>query len=103
STADQKEKQPLHIPLDIELYDSKGHVVPLRYDGQPVHNVLNVTNAEQTFVFDDVPSLPVPSLLREFSAPVKLDYTFSDQQLAFLMKHARNAFSRWDAAQSLMA
>ncbi|WP_118984489.1 aminopeptidase N [Photorhabdus sp. CRCIA-P01] len=102
-TADQKEKQPLHIPLDIELYDSKGHVIPLRYDGQPVHHVLNVTNAEQTFVFDDVPSLPVPSLLREFSAPVKLDYKFSDQQLAFLMKHARNAFSRWDAAQSLMA
>ncbi|WP_445493948.1 aminopeptidase N [Photorhabdus sp. SF281] len=102
-TADQKEKQPLHIPLDIELYDSKGHVIPLRYDGQPVHHVLNVTNAEQTFVFDDVPSLPVPSLLREFSVPVKLDYPFSDQQLAFLMKHARNAFSRWDAAQSLMA
>ncbi|TDB58627.1 aminopeptidase N [Photorhabdus khanii] len=103
STADQKEKQPLHIPLDIELYDSEGHVIPLSYDGQPVHHVLNVTNAEQTFVFDDVPSLPVPSLLREFSAPVKLDYPFSDQQLAFLMKHARNAFSRWDAAQSLMA
>ncbi len=102
-TADQKEKQPLHIPLNIELYDSEGHVIPLRYDGQPVHHVLNVTNAEQTFVFDDVPSLPVPSLLREFSAPVKLDYPFSDQQLAFLMKHARNAFSRWDAAQSLMA
>ncbi|NHB88972.1 aminopeptidase N [Photorhabdus tasmaniensis] len=102
-TADQKEKQPLHIPLNIELYDSEGHVIPLRYDGQPVHHVLNVINAEQTFVFDDVSSLPVPSLLREFSAPVKLDYPFSDQQLAFLMKHARNAFSRWDAAQSLMA
>ncbi|KOY63666.1 aminopeptidase [Photorhabdus heterorhabditis] len=102
-TADQKEKQPLHIPLDIELYDSKGRVLPLYYNGQPVHHVLNVTNAEQTFVFDNVPSLPVPSLLREFSAPVKLDYPFSDEQLVFLMKYARNEFSRWDAAQSLMA
>ncbi|NRN28665.1 aminopeptidase N [Photorhabdus heterorhabditis] len=102
-TADQKEKQPLHIPLDIELYDSKGRVLPLYYNGQPVHHVLNVTNAEQTFVFDNVPSLPVPSLLREFSAPVKLDYQFSDEQLVFLMKYARNEFSRWDAAQSLMA
>ncbi|HDL7412817.1 TPA: aminopeptidase N C-terminal domain-containing protein, partial [Yersinia enterocolitica] len=42
-------------------------------------------------------------LLREFSAPVKLNYTYSDQQLTFLMQHARNEFSRWDAAQSLLA
>ncbi|MGJ0579798.1 aminopeptidase N [Xenorhabdus bovienii] len=102
-TSDQKEKQPLHIPLDIELYDEHGSVIPLRRDGQPIHHVLNIINAEQTFVFDDVPSLPVPSLLREFSAPVKLDYPYSDAQLAFLMKHALNEFSRWDAAQSLLA
>ncbi|MCP9268422.1 aminopeptidase N [Xenorhabdus sp. XENO-1] len=102
-TSDQKEKQPLHIPLDIELYGEHGSVIPLRRDGQPIHHVLNIINAEQTFVFDDVPSLPVPSLLREFSAPVKLDYPYSDTQLAFLMKHARNEFSRWDAAQSLLA
>ncbi|CDH00160.1 aminopeptidase N [Xenorhabdus bovienii] len=102
-TSDQKEKQPLHIPLDIELYDEHGSVIPLRRDGQPIHHVLNIINAEQTFVFDDVPSLPVPSLLREFSAPVKLDYPYSDTQLAFLMKHARNEFSRWDAAQLLLA
>ncbi|CDM90636.1 aminopeptidase N [Xenorhabdus bovienii] len=102
-TSDQKKKQPLHIPLDIELYDEHGSVIPLRRDGQPIHHVLNIINAEQTFVFDDVPSLPVPSLLREFSAPVKLDYPYSDTQLAFLMKHALNEFSRWDAAQSLLA
>ncbi|AOM40658.1 aminopeptidase N [Xenorhabdus hominickii] len=101
-TADQKEKQPLHIPLDIELYDENGRIIPLRRNGQPVHHVLNVINAEQTFVFDDVPSQPVPSLLREFSAPIKLDYPFRDEQLSFLMKHARNEFSRWDAAQTLL-
>ncbi|PHM37922.1 aminopeptidase N [Xenorhabdus innexi] len=102
-TADQKEKLPLHIPLDIELYDEHGRVIPLRRDGQPVHHVLNIIHAEQTFVFDDVLSQPVPSLLREFSAPVKLDYPYTDNQLTFLMKYARNEFSRWDSAQALLA
>lgn len=102
-TADQPEKLPLHIPLDVELYDSEGHVIALQKDGSPFGNVLNVTSAEQTFVFDGVADKPVPSLLREFSAPVKLDYPYSDQQLTFLMQHARNEFARWDAAQSLLA
>ncbi|MEJ5176283.1 MULTISPECIES: aminopeptidase N [Erwinia] len=102
-TADQKEKLPLHIPLDIELYDGEGQVIPLQHNGHPVHHVLNVTESFQTFVFDKVYFQPVPSLLREFSAPVKLDYNWSDAQLTFLMQHARNDFARWDAAQSLMA
>lgn len=102
-TADQPQKQPLHIPLDIELYDSAGNVIALQKDGLPVNNVLNVTEAEQTFIFDGVAQRPVPSLLREFSAPVKLDYPYSDGQLTFLMQHARNDFARWDAAQSLLA
>ncbi|WP_426445157.1 aminopeptidase N [Siccibacter colletis] len=101
-TADQAEKLPLHIPFDIELYDNEGKVIPLQKGGHPVHNVLNLTQAEQTFVFDNVYFQPVPSLLREFSAPVKLEYKWSDQQLTFLMRHARNDFSRWDAAQSLL-
>ncbi len=102
ATQDQAEKQPLHIPFDIELYDNEGKVIPLQKDGHPVHHVLNVTKAKQTFVFDNVYFQPVPSLLREFSAPVKLEYKWSDQQLGFLMRHARNDFSRWDAAQSLL-
>jgi len=102
-TADQKEKLPLHIPLDIELYDGEGKVIPLQHNGHPVHHVLNVTEEFQTFIFDNVYFQPVPSLLREFSAPVKLDYKWSDAQLTFLMRHARNDFARWDAAQSLLA
>lgn len=102
-TADQKEKLPLHIPLDIELYDNEGKVIPLQHNGHPVHHVLNVTEEFQTFIFDNVYFQPVPSLLREFSAPVKLDYKWSDAQLTFLMRHARNDFARWDAAQSLLA
>ena len=103
ATLDQTEKLPLHIPLDIELYDPQGGVIPLKQHGQKVSNVLNVTEAEQTFVFEDVEYQPIPSLLREFSAPVKLDYKYGDHQLTFLMKHATNDFSRWDSAQSLLA
>ncbi len=102
-TADGSEKLPLHIPFDIELYDNDGKVIPLQHNGHPVHHVLNVTQKEQTFIFDNVYFQPVPSLLREFSAPVKLEYNWSDAQLTFLMRHARNDFSRWDAAQSLLA
>ncbi|MDU3056322.1 MAG: DUF3458 domain-containing protein, partial [Escherichia coli] len=51
ATPDQAEKQPLHIPFAIELYDNEGKVIPLQKGGHPVNSVLNVTQAEQTFVF----------------------------------------------------
>ncbi|WP_272694214.1 aminopeptidase N [Providencia sp. PROV036] len=101
-TADQAEKKPLHIPLDIELYDEQGGIITLKRDGSVVNSVLNITQETQTFVFDEVTSRPVPSLLREFSAPVKLDYNYTDEQLAFLIQHASNEFARWDAAQQLI-
>ncbi|WP_413465415.1 aminopeptidase N [Plesiomonas shigelloides] len=101
-TPEQTEKLALHIPLDIELYAEDGTVIPLQSGGQAVSSVLNVTEPEQTFVFEQVPQAPVISLLREFSAPVKLDYPYTDKQLTFLMAHARNDFARWDAAQMLI-
>ncbi len=102
-TAGQEEKLPLHIPFDIELYDSKGEVIALQSKGKPVHNVLDVKEAEQTFVFENVAEQPAISMLREFSAPVILEYDYSDQELIFLMIHARNEFARWDAGQMLLA
>ncbi|MEM0553853.1 MULTISPECIES: aminopeptidase N [Aeromonas] len=101
-TQDQPQKLPLHIPLDIELYNEQGTVIALQYQGKAIGNVLDVLEAEQTFVFDQVPVKPVPSLLRDFSAPVKLHFDYSDEALAFLMRHARNEFARWDAAQMLI-
>ncbi|WP_421240123.1 aminopeptidase N [Aeromonas enteropelogenes] len=101
-TQDQPQKLALHIPLDIELYDEQGAVIPLQYQGKAISNVLDVLEAEQTFIFDRVPTKPVPSLLRDFSAPVKLHYDYSDEALAFLMRFARNEFARWDAAQMLI-
>ncbi|MFY2830322.1 aminopeptidase N [Vibrio parahaemolyticus] len=103
ATQDQAEKQALHIPFDIELYDSKGQVTPLIVNGESVHNVLDIKQDKQTFVFENVAEQPVPSLLREFSAPVKLEYDYSDAELIFLMKHATNDFARWDASQMLLA
>ncbi|HBB9942844.1 aminopeptidase N [Vibrio parahaemolyticus] len=103
ATQDQAEKQALHIPFDIELYDSKGQVFPLIINGESVHNVLDIKQDKQTFVFENVAEQPVPSLLREFSAPVKLEYDYSDAELIFLMKHATNDFARWDAGQMLLA
>ncbi|MEE3877882.1 aminopeptidase N [Vibrio sp. YYF0003] len=103
STHDQSEKQALHIPFDIELYDDKGQVIPLIINGESVHNVLDIKQDKQTFVFENVDVKPVPSLLREFSAPVKLEYGYSDEELIFLMKHATNDFARWDASQMLLA
>ncbi|WP_322804138.1 aminopeptidase N [Vibrio alfacsensis] len=102
-THDQAIKQALHIPFDIELYAQNGDVIPLVMNGESVHHVLDVKQDKQTFVFENVVERPVPSLLREFSAPVKLEYDYSDEELSFLMKHATNDFARWDASQMLLA
>ncbi|GAL30914.1 membrane alanine aminopeptidase N [Vibrio variabilis] len=103
STQDQTDKQALHIPFDVELYDEQGKVIELRRNGKSSSNVLNVTESEQSFVFENVESKPVPSMLREFSAPVRLNFEYSDEQLAFLMVHACNDFAKWDAGQMLLA
>ena len=103
ATHGQEEKQALHIPLDIELYDKHGEVIPLTSNGEPVHHVLDIKKSNQTFVFDGIDEVPIPSLLREFSAPVKLEYDYDDKALVFLMSHAKNDFARWDAGQMLLA
>ncbi len=103
STADQAEKQALHIPLDIELYAPSGKIIPLFSGDQPLHHVLNILQSEQSFVFDHVEHPPIIALLQSFSAPVKLNYPYTDQQLTFLIQHARSEFTRWDAAQMLLA
>ncbi|WP_070963403.1 aminopeptidase N [Vibrio sonorensis] len=103
ATLDQEEKQALHIPFDVELYRKDGSVIELRCNGKNVSNVLDVTESEQTFVFEAVDEKPIPSLLREFSAPVKMQYAYQDDELVFLMTNASNDFARWDAGQMLFA
>ena len=98
-TADQKIKQPLHIPVDIELLDNAGKAFDLG-DGQ-ASKVLSLTQKEQTFVFENISEKPVPCLFRGFSAPVKYQYAYTDQQLLHLISFASDDFSRWDAGQTL--
>ncbi|MFD1805701.1 aminopeptidase N [Pasteurella oralis] len=102
-TADQMEKVDLHIPLKIALYDKVGKPLVLKHHDNLVNSVLNVTQSEQTFEFTDIHTKPVPALLGDFSAPVKLHYDYNAAQLSTLLRHAENHFVRWDVAQMLYA
>lgn len=102
ATQDQAQKSPLHIPVDIELYQHNGETIALTHNQQAINHVLNLTEAKQQFVFDNIEQKPIISLLRDFSAPVKMHYDYQDNDLIFLMQHATNAFSRYDAAQMLL-
>jgi len=103
ATPGQSSKLPLHIPLAVGLLGPDGSDLPLRLEGEPAAGgttrVLSVTKPRQAFCFVDVPVRPVPSLLRGFSAPVKVEFDFTDDQLAFLATHDSDAVNRWDAAQ----
>ena len=104
-TPGQPEKPPFHIPLAVGLIDPDGQDIPLRLEGEEGAvagtRLLEVREVEQAFRFVGVPRKPVPSLLRGFSAPVKVRHDYSDADLMFLMAHDSDGFIRWDAAQTL--
>ena len=101
-TPGQSEKLPVHIPLKMALYNRQGSV-PLVLDGKDIgrETVLDITAAKQSFVFEQLEEPPLPSLLRDFSAPVKVFYDYSPQQLSQLIVLDNDGFCRWDAMQSL--
>ncbi|WP_415905601.1 aminopeptidase N [Neptuniibacter sp. QD48_55] len=99
ATPGQEEKLPFHIPLALGLLDENGEDLVLA-NGQTTE-VLNITEAKQTFTFKGLVAKPVPSILRGFSAPVKLFYPYQRDELMFLMANDSDGFSRWDAAQKL--
>ncbi len=106
-TPGQPVKAPFHLPLAIGLLGPDGWDLPLRLAGAsspdaPGTHVLELRQAVETFHFVDLPARPVPSLLRGFSAPVKLSFDCTDDDLLFLMAHDSDGFNRWDAAQTLM-
>ncbi len=106
-TPGQPHKLPFHIPVAVGLLDADGRDLPLHLtaDGvaatAPTTVILELTEAQQRYVFHQVPDCPVPSLLRNFSAPVVLSYDYTDAELAFLMQHDSDAFNRWEAGQRL--
>ena len=77
----------------------------LQAEGEPASSetsrVLLLDRSARTFVFENVKEPPIPSLLRGFSAPVRLDYPYSNEELATLLAHDEDAFVRWEAGQQL--
>ena len=101
-TPDMADKQPMMIPVKVGLLNRNGETVAFDYQGKrATEAVLLLTEAEQTFPLEGVTEAVVPSLLRGFSAPVHLNYPYSDDDLLLLLAHDSDAFTRWEAAQTL--
>lgn len=95
ATPGQKAKKPMHIPLAIGMLDENGKDM---IDTK----VLSVTKASEKFVIPGVKSKPVLSLLRDFSAPIRLQYPYTDDELLFLLAHDSDPFCRWEAGNNLL-
>jgi len=110
-TPGQAHKEPFVIPLAVGLVDLDGRDLPIDIDsgalfraprgGEGRTAVLALTGAEQTFEFRQVPEQPVPSLLRGFSAPVRVRFAYTESELIHLMAYDSDAFNRWEAGQAL--
>lgn len=91
-TPGQTNKKPMHIPVRVGLLGPNG-------DDLIDEQILHLKETNQTFTFDNIASRPVPSILRGFSAPVKLKTDLSDDDLRFLMVHDSDGFNRWESGQ----
>ncbi len=104
-TPGQPDKLPFHIPLAVGLVAPDGSDVPLQLAGERAvatsTQILSVTEPEQRFVFADVREQPLPSLLRNFSAPVIVNYAYDERALTHLLAHDSDPFNRWEAGQRL--
>ncbi len=92
-TPGQKNKKPMHIPVAVGLVGPNG-------DDMIGTEILHLKEKEQSFTFKNIGTKPVPSILRNFSAPVKLTTDLSDDDLKFLMVHDSDGFNRWEAGQT---
>ena len=105
-TAGQAEKLPFVIPVEMGLLGQDGSALPLQLQTESesestFSKTLVLTESEQTWVFTNVTQQPVPSLLRGFSAPVVLQYDFSDAELLVQLANDSDSFNRWEAGQRL--
>ena len=96
-TADQNVKRLMHIPIAIGLLNTKGKDLIAKDKG-----MLSLTKKEQTFIFSNIPEKPVLSILRDFSAPVKVVTEISSKNLIFLLEHDSDNFNRWHASRKLV-
>ena len=110
-TPGQYDKQPFVIPVSLGLLDASGQNMALQLEGedetaaaatiQSGSRTLVMTQESQTFTFVNLDSEPVPSILRGFSAPVVLEFAYTDAQLLHLLAHDSDPFNRWEAGQRL--
>jgi aminopeptidase N len=104
-TPGQALREPFHVPIAVGLLAADGRDLPLQLEGESrpgaTTRVLELTQPMQRFRFINVPERPIPSLLRNFSAPVIVDFHHSDRELAFLSSCDSDGFNRWEAGQRL--
>lgn len=100
--------EPFLIPIELGLLGKNGNDLEIVVDENLSSKaesfsggIFQLTEKEQTLVFKGIESEPVPSLLRDFSAPIKLNYDYSRDQLLFLLQYDSDGFNCWDAGQSL--
>ncbi|MEA3514705.1 MAG: aminopeptidase N [Nanoarchaeota archaeon] len=105
ATPESREKKPFHFPLSIGLLDSDGKDMKLQLAGEQENSettkILHIKKQEETFIFENVSEKPLPSLLRNFSAPVKLEFDYAKDDLIFLLANDSNEFNRYEAGQKL--
>jgi aminopeptidase N len=100
-TPGQPDKAPMLIPLALGLVGKSGDL-PLMLDGRTLpDNVIELKKTSQSFLFTGVAERPIPSLNRDFSAPVKLSLPIEPDDLRFLAAHDVDPFNRWQAGQTL--
>ncbi|MBF0423325.1 MAG: aminopeptidase N, partial [Magnetococcales bacterium] len=102
-TPGQEIKQPLHIPVLVALLDRKGEELPLYLNGSSetsTTRLLELVAADHQFQFNRINARPVPSVLRHFSAPVRLKTSLSNEDMGFLWCHDRDGFNRWEGGQA---
>jgi len=107
-TPGQNRKKPVLIPFALGLIGNDGNDLPLRLDGAssdysaaPTTMVLELTQARQSWTFREIPEKPTISALRNFSAPIILEYDYTDRELVHLLTYDVDHFNRWEAAQRL--
>jgi len=86
---------PFHIPLSLSLISAQGDEI------ESATQVININQAEEIIEFEDVPADTAISVLRNYSAPVKLNFELTNEQLAFLVANDTDEFNRWNCAQQL--
>lgn len=99
TVSEQSTIKPLLIPIRMGLLDHSGQEISLMLPDLPpsFEKVLQLKNASMSFAFANIKARPVPSLLRNFSAPVKINFPYADDDLKFLCQHDTDAFNRYEA------